>query len=227
MPPLLLTRQYRMHPLLAEFPSKRFYDGKLRSIPTPEERERPASFPWPHASNPVAFVRIDGPRPLERRTRAVDDSPVAEVGNVVPGSRGSIENPTEASAVVTVIQGLIEGGTMASDIGVVTPYSAQALLITKLLSSTTLDTAVEVSSVDGYQGREKEIILFSAVRSNDEGSVGFLKDWRRLNVAITRARRGLILFGDDGTLRTGCPNWAAYLDWLRRNGALVTRSSHG
>jgi superfamily I DNA and/or RNA helicase len=74
--------------------------------------------------------------------------------------------------------------------------------------------SVEVHTVDGYQGREKEVILFSCVRSNDEGNVGFLADSRRLNVALTRARRGLIVVGDPDTLRSD-ETWSAWLAHIR------------
>ncbi|CAM9279136.1 unnamed protein product [Phaeothamnion confervicola] len=80
--------------------------------------------------------------------------------------------------------------------------------------------SVEVASVDGYQGREKEVILLSAVRSNPGRHVGFLADWRRLNVAITRARRGLIIFGDPNTLSAD-PHWAALLRWYACRGLIV------
>jgi superfamily I DNA and/or RNA helicase len=78
---------------------------------------------------------------------------------------------------------------------------------------------LEIKSVDGYQGREKEVIIFSAVRSNAAGSVGFLDDWRRLNVAVTRARRGLVLFGDRSTLAADA-TWSAYLQWLDSEGCV-------
>jgi regulator of nonsense transcripts 1 len=71
--------------------------------------------------------------------------------------------------------------------------------------------------VDGYQGREKEVIIFSAVRSNTDGIVGFLSDRRRLNVAITRAKRGLIVLGDPQTLRYD-PTWRSWLDWAEERG---------
>ena len=74
--------------------------------------------------------------------------------------------------------------------------------------------SVEVRTVDGYQGREKEVIIFSCVRSNSEGNVGFLSDSRRLNVALTRAKRGLIVIGDPETLRHD-DDWAAWMDHMR------------
>ena len=72
----------------------------------------------------------------------------------------------------------------------------------------------QVNSVDGYQGREKEVVIFSAVRSNPEGKVGFLADWRRLNVAMTRAKRGLLIFGNPETLGSNGV-WRALLDHVR------------
>ena len=79
---------------------------------------------------------------------------------------------------------------------------------------------IEVRSVDGFQGREKELIIFSAVRSNRQGRVGFLKDWRRLNVAITRARSGLIVIGDSRTLRHD-RHWSAFIEWCKEENVLI------
>jgi len=85
-------------------------------------------------------------------------------------------------------------------------------------------TGLEIKTVDGFQGREKEVVVFSAVRSNDRGSVGFLSDARRLNVAITRARRGLIVIGDARTLSRD-PTWRAWLAWAAGQGAVVGRGA--
>lgn len=74
---------------------------------------------------------------------------------------------------------------------------------------------VVVSTVDGYQGREADAVIFSTVRSNDAGRIGFVADERRLNVAITRARRGLIVVGNGSTLQHD-PNWRAWLSWMLR-----------
>ena len=72
---------------------------------------------------------------------------------------------------------------------------------------------ITISTVDGYQGREADLVIFSTVRSNSKGYIGFVADERRLNVAITRARRGLIVIGNGRTLTTD-PNWRAWLLWL-------------
>ena len=81
---------------------------------------------------------------------------------------------------------------------------------------------IEVRSVDGYQGREKDAIVFSAVRSNRLGRVGFLKDWRRLNVALTRARNGIIGVGDSRTLCHEA-NWRAFIEWTKAEGVFIDR----
>ncbi|KAF6258495.1 AAA domain-containing protein [Scenedesmus sp. NREL 46B-D3] len=80
---------------------------------------------------------------------------------------------------------------------------------------------LEIKTVDGYQGREKEVVLFSAVRANTQAQVGFLEDWRRLNVAITRPRRGLVIFGHAATLSAGDATWSKYIGWLRQRGCVV------
>merc|ERR1719262_1575825 len=84
---------------------------------------------------------------------------------------------------------------------------------------------LEIHSVDNFQGRECEIIIFSAVRSNPDGKVGFLADWRRLNVMITRARRGLVIVGDPDTLKHD-KHWGLWLEWAEGHGA-IDKSTDG
>ena len=196
----MLLEQYRMHPCIAEFPSRQSYDGLLKNGVTSENRIAPNGIIWPDFDNPVAFLPVEG-------------------GEIVSADGHSKANPTEAGWVLRIIDSLLDGEDISpDDIGVITPYNGQVRAIHDLMeSSGGLENngkwnGIEVRSVDGYQGREKEVIVFSAVRSNPEGNVGFLDDSRRLNVALTRAKRGLIVIGDSKTLRNQ-RDWDFWLTW--------------
>merc|ERR1719201_1636280 len=108
------------------------------------------------------------------------------------------------------------------EIGVVAPYMAQVRLLKRLFRERLPhdpERPLEIASVDNYQGREKELIIFSAVRCNRRGNVGFLADWRRLNVMITRARRGLVVLGNAETLRHDVV-WEKWLKFAEENGCM-------
>lgn len=111
----------------------------------------------------------------------------------------SYANPGEAKAVMAHVQLLLRRGIPAHAIGIITPYNAQVALL-KGMRPERHGTALEISSVDGFQGREKEAIVISMVRSNSGGEVGFLADRRRMNVAVTRARRHCCLVCDTETV---------------------------
>jgi len=129
---------------------------------------------------------------------------------------------SEAVEVCNAVVSLLEGGQCTvSDIAVVTPYSAQVRLIRRQLRDMLPrgPPFVEVASTDGFQGREKEAVVFSAVRSNSYGTVGFVSDWRRINVSFTRARRALIVVGNPETLRRGDPDtFGAWIQWADAHG---------
>lgn len=202
VPPFMLDTQYRMHPCIAMFPSDLFYGGLLRTGVSAPERRPLAGFPWPREEFPVAFIPVQG----------------VEMDDGV-----SKYNEAEAEAACSAVTMLLQGGQCTvSDIAVVTPYAAQAKLIrrmTRRMTGATGAPYVEVSSVDGFQGREKEAVVFSAVRSNSYGAIGFTSDWRRINVSFTRARRALIVIGNDQTLRRGDPDtWMPWLAWADAHG---------
>ena len=90
-------------------------------------------------------------------------------------------------------------GVAPGDVAVISPYDAQVQRLRQLLA-TRVEEGLEVDSVDGFQGREKDAVVVSLVRSNDLGEVGFLSDVRRMNVAITRARKKLVVVGDSATV---------------------------
>jgi len=192
--PKLLTTQYRMHPSISEFPNTHFYQGLLEDGVSPDQRPAPMGMLWPDWESPMAFVPVDGDELL---------SP----------DGASKENPAEASWAVKILIGLVEGGEVdLSDIGIVTPYAGQVRAIRDMIPESL--QSVEVRTVDGYQGREKDVIIFSCVRSNKDGNVGFLSDPRRLNVALTRSRRGLVVVGDPETLRSD-ENWRSWIEHIR------------
>lgn len=101
--------------------------------------------------------------------------------------------------------------------GILTPYAAQkSLLYSMLLDYGLLRENVHVDTIDGFQGMEKDCILFSATRSNARGDLGFLKDPRRMNVMLTRAKRTLVVFGDAQTLRGSyAGHWGAWVQWVQ------------
>ena len=112
------------------------------------------------------------------------------------------------------------GDVKAADIGIITPYAAQVRLFKERCRIRPFD-AVEVASVDGFQGREKQVIVFSCVRANASGSLGFLADARRVNVMMTRAKRGLVIVGSPLTLQAERGTWAPWLQWANENGLIV------
>jgi KaiC/GvpD/RAD55 family RecA-like ATPase len=210
---MMLTTQYRMHPTLREFPSARFYENRLEDGCTPEQRPPPAGFLWPDWDRPMAFVPVEG-------VEETDDE------------GKSRSNRDEAAKVLSIVNDLLAMGDLQpEDIGVISPYNGQVRELIGLFDSAggresgQPYAGLEIKSVDGYQGREKEVIVMSTVRANDRGEVGFLADYRRLNVAITRARRGLILLGHPTTLRHD-PTWRSYLDWVEESHLFAWHVTH-
>ncbi|XP_036411425.1 DNA replication ATP-dependent helicase/nuclease DNA2 [Megalops cyprinoides] len=119
--------------------------------------------------------------------------------------KGGISNYTEAALVHYIVSLLLKAGCKAGNIGVIAPYRQQLKAIWSLFKSPAFN-AVEVNTVDKYQGRDKSVIIVSFVRSSEEGDLGeLLKDWRRLNVAITRAKHKLLMLGSIPTMRRYAP----------------------
>lgn len=205
--PRRLEVQYRMHPCLSEFPSNMFYDGMLQNGVTAQERlRRQDPIPWPINSMPMMFYQNLGQEE-------------------VSGSGTSYLNRTEASSVEKIITLILKAGVLPEQIGVVTPYEGQRNFIINYMQmfgslNKDLYRNVEVASVDAFQGREKDYIIVSCVRSNDRAGIGFLSDPRRLNVALTRARYGLIVIGNAKVLCKN-PLWYHLLVHFKDRFALV------
>ena len=111
----------------------------------------------------------------------------------------STSNTRQAERTVAEVHRLLGRGVSPQNIAIITPYNAQVRILREMLGSKLTQT-LEVGSVDGFQGREKEAIVIDLVRSNDDGEIGFLQDKRRMNVALTRAKRFLLVLGDSATL---------------------------
>lgn len=174
----LLNTQYRMNRLLMKFPNEEFYDNNLKSDSSVDD---------------ININDILDSNQKEEALLFIDTSDVDFDGETHLKDSKSIVNKLEADICVQITQDYLNDGVEESDIGIISPYADQVKLIQE-------NTPVEVKTVDGFQGREKEIIIISTVRSNEYGNIGFLKDLRRLNVAITRAKRKLIIIGNKDTL---------------------------
>ena len=121
---------------------------------------------------------------------------------------------------MAVFRKLAAYGVSAGHVAILTPYSKQVALIKALLARAEV-SALDVSTVDGIQGREKECIVMSLVRSNARGEVGFLRDWRRMNVAVTRSRRMLVVVGNAETVSTD-PHIASLLSYIELMGHVTS-----
>jgi hypothetical protein len=209
--PVLLDTQYRMNPFLCEFASAAFYNGRLQNGVSHLHRKPPKGFPWPQQQMPVAFFNVE--RAEEKREGA------------------SYINIVEAEKVIWALQEVCRSGEIEPDtVGIVTPYKGQVNYIKGVIKSRpSLEKfryGLEVESVDGFQGQEKEVIIFCSVRNNKEHKVGFLSDWRRLNVMLTRARRGNIIIGSKSILNSD-PLWQQWLLWASCRGAIHGEPARG
>lgn len=196
-----LTVQYRMHQEIMSFSSTEFYNDSLT------------------AGNAVAYHLLQdlpGIRAGEFTGTAVNfiDMAGASYDEQVDPDGESRLNPQEAAVILQNVQALLDAGLAPTEIAVISPYSAQVRLLREQLKH----SDIEVDSVDGFQGREKEAVLVSLVRSNRDGEIGFLEDVRRMNVALTRARRKLIVVGDSATI-TAHPFYQRMVDYFEAIGA--------
>jgi len=199
-----LELQYRMHQSIMEFSSREFYDAALEADPSVASHlleHLPRVIAGPLTSVPMEFIDTAG---------AGFDEELEPDGD-------SRRNPREAQLVALKIAALVEAGIPARDIGVITPYAAQVRLLRERIEL----EGLEIDSVDGFQGREKEAIIISFVRSNPRGEIGFLSDVRRTNVALTRARRKLLAIGDSATLGSH-PFYRRLLEYFEGLGAYRT-----
>ena len=134
-------------------------------------------------------------------------------------SPDGVDNPKEAGMVFNAYRQIRSLGIEKSNIGIIAPYWAQVNAIKCLVN----DDDVKISTVDGFQGGEKEVIIVSLTRSNRKKKIGFLKDIRRMNVAITRGKRLTLLIGDSGTY-SSVKEYKQLITYLREQGTLLKKS---
>ena len=227
-----------MHPALAHWPTRHFYGGagadravapfhaqRLRNAARAAARwPRPRGVLWGEGPRSVPVLFFDLRYGLERLS--------AGGGDGAEAAPTSLSNAEEAEALCAAAEALLRhwreedrGGVERPGVGVMSMYAAQVEALRAGLGTIGAG-GLRVDTVDGFQGREEEVILLSTVRSNGEGRVGFLSDWRRLNVALTRARSALLIFGSADTLRHN-RHWGRYLQWLDGQGAVVAAEGLG
>ena len=194
----LLNVQYRMNKLLMKFPNKEFYNNGLKSDASVDEIKIDDLLNSNNHEEALLFIN----------TSNVDNNREAHLKD-----SKSIMNQLESEIAVRIAKDYLDAGISEEDIGIISPYADQVKVIQE-------KTPVEVKTVDGFQGREKEIIIISTVRSNDDGNIGFLKDLRRLNVAITRAKRKLIIVGNKETLKNS-PTYTRLIEFVENENLLV------
>ncbi|KAF7982810.1 hypothetical protein HWV62_25741 [Athelia sp. TMB] len=201
----MLTVQYRMHAQICAFPSAALYGARLAPDASAAGRllrDLPDTAGDDDVLGaPVVFFDTAGCEYFERAEGDGD------------GGEGSRCNENEAGVVGRWVATLVANGVLPGQIAVITPYQAQVTLLAGLLRPLH-GPALEIGTVDGMQGREKDAVVISLVRSNDKREVGFLREKRRLNVAMTRAKRSLCVVGDSSTVQHGGAFLAKWLAWL-------------
>ena len=180
---VFLDEQNRMHPVIGGLIARAFYEDRLRNGPAAPRRETGV----PHFPQPAVWVDTRGLRGLKESR----------------GRGPSLFNLPEARLVTTIARHLLRNAPEGMDLGVIAAYAEQSALLRRLLRNDgrVPGRKLEIDTVDAFEGREKDIIVVSLVRSNKRREIGFLNLMQRINVALSRARRLLIVVGDTATLR--------------------------
>ena len=184
----LLKMQYRMNEAIMRFSSDWFYHGEVEAAP---------------------MVKYRGILDLDKAIEWKDTSGDTSHEQFVGDNFGRINKEEAQLTLLTLAEYFVRIGRQRIideriDVGIISPYRAQVQYLRHLIKKTDFykpfRKIIAVNTVDGFQGQERDIIVISMVRSNEEGQIGFLRDLRRMNVAITRARMKLIILGDSATL---------------------------
>lgn len=215
----LLKIQYRMNDEIMRFSSDWFYEGKVESVPQIKYRsvldyDHPIT--WIDTSNEKNQITIEGEDAPEDSASTASSVSAANQNSdlnfkeqFVGESFGRINKAEAELTLLTLAEYFTKIGKQRVleeriDVGIISPYRAQVQYLKKLIKKYEFfkpyRRLISVNTVDGFQGQERDVILISLVRSNDEGQIGFLKDLRRMNVAMTRARMKLIILGNKDTM---------------------------
>ena len=215
----LLKIQYRMNEEIMRFSSDWFYGGQVESAPQIKYRsildyDHPIT--WIDTSNEENQITIEGEDAPEDSASTSSSSSAANQNSdlnfkeqFVGESYGRINKAEAELTLLTLAEYFTKIGKQrvlgdSIDVGIISPYRAQVQYLKKLIKKYEFfkpyRRLISVNTVDGFQGQERDVILISLVRSNDEGQIGFLKDLRRMNVAMTRARMKLIILGNKDTM---------------------------
>lgn len=209
----LLKIQYRMNDEIMRFSSDWFYGGKVESAPQIKYRsvldyDHPIT--WIDTSNEENQITIEGEdAPEDSASAANQNSDLNFKEQFVGESFGRINKAEAELTLLTLAEYFTKIGKQrvlseSIDVGIISPYRAQVQYLKKLIKKYEFfkpyRRLISVNTVDGFQGQERDVILISLVRSNEEGQIGFLKDLRRMNVAMTRARMKLIILGNKDTM---------------------------
>ena len=209
---VMLEQQHRMHVEIMTFPSRSMYDGRLVASPAVASHRLDdlGVTPDPQRPRPLWLIDTAGKDWIEQRT---DFEPGGSLNNA-PAFQfdPSTFNSGNAERVAAEARRLLSRGLPPTEIAIIAAYSAQARRLRELLR-TERAAGLEIGTVDGFQGREKEAVIVDLVRSNEHGEIGFLANTRRMNVALTRARRCLIVLADSATLGEH-PYYAAFLHYI-------------
>lgn len=192
LPSVFLSEQHRMHPELVRFPSCKFYGERLLTATSRCEQKSvfQEKIPILECNKPLVFLRV------------------SQVEN---HSGTSFCNAGEAKAVAKIITYLIDHKVSVQQMAVLTPYSGQVKCIQEECQKEKI-FHTQVHTIDSFQGREADVIIFSTVRCNPQGELGFTSDRYRMNVLLTRAKHGLIGIGCENTLSKGSPFWKEWLE---------------
>ena len=202
----MLSTQYRMNARIMQWASEAMYEGQLRAGDSVRD----------HTLSQLPGVQHS---PITNTVLLMVDTAGCDMGELTTSDNISKANEGEAAIVLYHVKELVEVGVKPEDIAVVTPYNLQVEMLRHNMRS--IFPELEIKSVDGFQGREKEVVILSLVRSNTRREVGFLGESRRLNVAVTRARRQLIVVCDTETVK-GDKFLGEFVEYLEAEGELRT-----